>query len=930
MPSRLVGRGGELARLQALADPRSLARPRLVVVDGEAGIGKTSLVLALADSTTSRVRWAQCVEEGAPPFWLWRQSVPEALSDPGLSDPIGDRFALFAALRDVLAADQGCVLVIDDVQWADEASLLTLRMLLRDPACRGVICCATRRTGEAGPGWERVGPDLLSGHDVERVTLRGLDEFAISEVLRAEAGRDLDPAEIRDASIASGGNPLFVRELGRLLAAGVRPTGGDIAEIIMARVRRLAPAAQQLLRVASLLAEEFELTVVARLLDLPTAGCLPAVSEALSAGLLYDAGTGRFRFTHGLVRTALESQIPLQQAVVLHIRAAQALEDLHRDGLGRVSSDIARHWAAVAVAGERAPAVAWARRAAEDASRALAHEEASRLYASALDCGGPTLAADERAELLLARGAADVAAGWFAEASDACRQAVALAEDAGRYDLVTVAALTLDAVGNRAWDRSVQSWCLRGLEGLRDDGSPASAALRARLLARLAEARFYSGDVSGADASADRALSLAESGVDGDALVAALRARQLTYSGADHSLERADLAKRMTTLGERLRRPAVEMWGRLWAIDVFWEHGDLTRIAAEITRLRWCVEQQRSPLPGWHLLVSQAALAQARGEFDDALALGAKAFERMAATGHPAAAGAHLSLLGAIGHHRGHDAQSMRPPDGHLEDVGEVRAALFARLGPAFALAESGRLDEAAHLYRLTGPVREWDIPPYFTVQALAVGASIAIVLDLRSDIAWFRAALKEQPSKHVVGGGGAANYLGPVDLVLGRCAAAFDDLDDAAACLESALAICERIGAPGFVVEAAYELASVRLRRHEADAARLLLTRSRTGAERLGMAPWMRRIDALLGGSGGPLTARERQIADLVALGRSNREIAAQLVLSNRTVGNHVQHILTKLGFANRSQIAAWVVARGGMSSGMSSSADVRNGRLS
>ncbi|MBA3905087.1 MAG: helix-turn-helix transcriptional regulator [Pseudonocardiales bacterium] len=164
---------------------------------------------------------------------------------------------------------------------------------------------------------------------------------------------------------------------------------------------------------------------------------------------------------------------------------------------------------------------------------------------------------------------------------------------------------------------------------------------------------------------------------------------------------------------------------------------------------------------------------------------------------------------------------------------------------------------------------------------------------------------------------------MGPVDLVLGRCAAACDDLDDAAACLESALAVCERIGAPGFVVEAAYELASVRLRRHEADAARLLLTRSRTGAERLGMAPWMRRIDALLGGSGGPLTARERQIADLVALGRSNREIAAQLVLSNRTVGNHVQHILTKLGFAYRSQIAAWVVARGGMSSGMSSSAD-------
>lgn len=125
-------------------------------------------------------------------------------------------------------------------------------------------------------------------------------------------------------------------------------------------------------------------------------------------------------------------------------------------------------------------------------------------------------------------------------------------------------------------------------------------------------------------------------------------------------------------------------------------------------------------------------------------------------------------------------------------------------------------------------------------------------------------------------------------------------------------MATSERIGAPGFAVEAAYELAAVRLRRREPDTARRLLTLSRAGAERLGMTPWVARIDARLGGGAGPLTAREREVADLVALGRSNREIAAELVLSSRTVGNHVQHILTKLGFGNRSQITAWVVARG------------------
>ena len=907
MPNSLVGREGELARLHAVAEPHPSAPPRLVLVEGEAGIGKTSLVRAFAGACAARVRWGQGGEDGAPPFWLWRQLTPETAPDPA-----ADRFALLTALRDAVTADPRCLLVVDDVQWADEPSLLALRGLLRDPGCRGVVCCATRRTGEAGAGWERIGPDLLSGADVERIALRGLDEPAVAEVLRVTAGRRPDPAELAMAVRASAGNPLFVRELGRLLATGAEPAGGGLAEIILARVRRLDPATQQLLRAASLLAEEFELTVVARLVERPTAACLPAVSQALSAGLLHDAGAGRFRFAHDLVRAALAGQLPLQQSVVLHVRAAVALEDLHRDELSRVSAEVARHRAAAAVTGDREPAVRWA---ARDAAAAFAYEDAARIYASALTCGGPALTPDRRAELLIGKGAAELAAGRFTAAFEACREA---AELAVRPDLVAAVALTLDAVGEHGWDRTLQGWCLRALD------EPVPGALRARLLARLAEARFYGGDVTGANTAAAQALALAGTGGDGDALVAALRARQLTCSGPEHSAERAELATRMTALGERLRRPAVEMWGRLWTVDVLWERGDLAAIATEVVRLRWCVEQQRSPLARWHLLVCRAALAQARGELTDAVALGAEAAGSMAGTGHPAAAGAHMSLLGAIGHHRGHPPESFGPPAAvPALDAGEVRAALFVRLGPAFALADSGRLDEADRLYRSAGPPQEWDIPPYFTVQALAVGACIAVHLGRTADIGWFRTALDRHRGGHVVGGGGAANYLGPVDLVLGRCAAALDDLGAADELLAAALATCERIGAAGFEVEAACELAAVRLRRRDPDAARLLLTRVRPAAGRMGMTPWAARIDALLsGGGGGPLTAREREIADLVALGRSDREIAAQLVLSVRTVGNHVHHILTKLGFTNRSQVAAWVVARR-MSSGMSSRTD-------
>jgi DNA-binding CsgD family transcriptional regulator/tetratricopeptide (TPR) repeat protein len=889
----LIGRESESATLRALVAPGG--PPRFVLVEGEAGIGKTSLVEAVVGA--GPVRRTQGVEEGGPPFWAWRGLTPEVRPDEA-----ADRFALVAAIREVLA--EGALLVLDDVQWADEASLRVLRQLLRDPECRGLVCVATRRTGAAGEGWARVGADLLAGPRVERVALGGLSDESAALLLR-ESG--CAPGEVDAAVRAGGGNPLYLRELARL-PPGER-SWGSLGEIIAARVRRVAPPAQRLLRAASLLAEDFELAVAARLLDEPVLACLPAVTEATAAGLLRDGGDGRFRFHHGLVRTVLAAQTPLQEAVVLHGRAAEALEDLHRADLARVSADIARHRAAVAVTGDRAPAVAWARRAAEDARRELAYEDAARLYTSALTCGGATLAVLERGRLLLARAGAQLAAGRFAAALQDSREAVALAPE-----LAAEAALTCEATGNHDWDRTVRDWCTQALAGT------VEPVPRARLLARLAECVFYLGDVAGSAAPATEALALVapdpsapEPDGAAEALVAALRARQLTWTGPEFSAERAGLAARMTALGERLGRPDVEMWGRLWAIDVHWERGELAEIESVLPRLRWCVERRRSPVAGWHLLTTRAALAQARGELPTALALGDEAFRLVGGAEHPAAAGGRHSLLGAIGHHLGYPPEAAVIDD---VDLGDVRANLFLRLGPATILLETGRPDEAAHLYRLTGRPWEWEVPPYFAVLARSVGATLAARLGPREDVEFFRSALLPHRDMHVVASAGTASYLGPVDLPLGRCAAALDDLDAAADHLTRALATCERIGAPGFAVESACELAEVR-RRQGRDPAPLL-ARARPSAERLGMRPWTERIDGLLGGRSGPLTAREEEVAALVAQGLSNREIAARLVLSERTVGNHVQHILTKLGVPNRGRVAAW------MSSRLSSSPDV------
>ena len=698
-----------------------------------------------------------------------------------------------------------------------------------------------------------------------------------------------------------------MRELGRLLgtaqAGHPTPIGGGLADIIGARIGRLGTGAQRLLRAASVLSDEFELPVAARLLELPTSALLAFVDEARSAGLLTVGDGGRIRYSHGVVRAALRSELSVQEAVVLHLRAAAAIEDLHRTELAPYLADVARHWAAVAVTGQRGPAVEWARRAGAEALRALAYEEASRLYTLALDSGGPALSDVERAGLLIDRAGADVAAGRMQPAFEGCQAAVLIGRAAARADLVADAALTLEATGDRAYDHSIQEWCADALAEERDP------AVRARLLARLSDAGVYGGlEEAAAGWSAD-ALALAEESGDTEALIAALRARQLVMSGPAHAEDRRPLAGRMTALGERLRRPDVEMWGRLWAVDVLWEDCNLSGIAAELPRLRWCADSLRTPPARWHVLVTEAALAQAAGDLDRALDLGGRAFALLHPTGHPAAFGAHMALLHAVGHHRGYSVGPARALlGGPPVDVGHVRDELFPFLGPASALAQAGRLEDALRLYSRLGPPAGWPIPSYFLLPALQAGVEVAVAAGLGDDIAWFRTALEPWRDRHVVGGGGAVSYSGPVVLALGRCAAALGDLPAAEADLRTAVTVCRRLGVPGFGVEARVELADVLHRRgRDVEAAELLRTAQRE-ARQLDLPPLLARSRAALDALADPLTARERQVAELVAQGCSNRVIASRLVLSERTAANHVQHILTKLGQTNRTQLTAWM----------------------
>jgi DNA-binding CsgD family transcriptional regulator len=916
----LFGRSAEFARLRGWLAEAVGGLPQVVVCSGAAGIGKTRLLEALSDEAESggaQVLWARSLPPASgPPYWLWRQLFrPDAVAGPGPvpvgTVPVGDRVVLFERLAGRLietAAAGGAVLVVDDIHWADEPSLVALLHVVRTVRRARLLVCLAERPGgpDSSDGWRGARSSLIREPHAHLLELHGLSHADSAELLHELLGGRVPEELVSRAHAISAGNPSYLREVAQALD---RVAGSDVelpatlAGVVEQRLENLTPRTRELLRASSILGEEFSIAIAARLLGRSVFGCLPDIDEAISAGVLSAAAGDRVRFTHALVRSALESGLSLRDRVRLHSRAVRAIEQLYADALPGHLADLARHAAAAAVGGDRRPAAEWARRAGDEAMRALAFEEAARLYASAIETGADALSDTVRGRLLVDRAAAEHRSGRLDTARATCGEAVLIARRTRDHRLLTRAALTLEPAGDRALDRDILDWCRDALEM-----PGATPGLRARLLARRTEALVYCGEWDDAAATSSAALSAADEADDADALVAALRARQLACSGPDQVDERARLAAVMIATGQADRRPDVEMWGHFWAIDAQMQRGRIHEAVLELDRVRWCVDRTGGPMPRWLLLRTSAAIAQARAEFDEALRLDTEAYELASVLGHPAAQGSHESLLAAVGHHIGHTDLSRKVPP--TDVVRGVNAELFALLAPAYALVDSGEIEQAHALYRLTGPPPQWTLPPYFVLSALAIGAEVAVALGADDDVRYFRKRLYRYRGHHISGGAGTANYFGPVELYLGKCAAALQLWSDAVAELTEAATISRGIGAPSFAVEADTERAQLLARQGDLNAARQLAAALLPVARSLGMSPWVARLQRLAP-TRPVLSPREAEVARLVAAGSSNRDIAARLVISDRTAQNHVQHILTKLGFSHRSQIAAWISAK-------------------
>ncbi|MBA3629439.1 MAG: AAA family ATPase [Actinobacteria bacterium] len=951
----LIGRERELAVLSECLEAALTGKPRLMVCRGEPGIGKTRLAEELTVRATAKgvpAVWGRAVDSGgAPPYWPWRQLLRATVGvvDVGaLADQFRltadlsrlapdvfatneqtvdtasseDRFKQFDAVGRLLrhvAARTPMVIILDDVHWADQSSLLLLQHVARTLTDERLLFILNYR--ETEQTHSAIITDLLREPVTREMHLAGLPPPAVGKQLASVVGHEVSDHEAEEVRALTRGNPFFVGEIGRVLGdrhAGARSSlvTASVREAIGARLDRLSPECVRLLQAASIVGREVPIALVAAVVGLPVAGCLGQFDEAVAAGLVEVGPTAaEHQFVHGLVRDAIEAGLPTSERVRLHRSAAEAIEEAFAGRIEPHLFELARHWAVAAVQGDPATAAGWIQRAGEEAMCRLAYEEAARLFRLALEVGGGGLNDPHRCRLLLALGAALHASADVNGRLDACLQAAALARRIGDPNLVAEAALILDGVfGHPESDAATKRLCEEAMAGM----NPEHTALRARVTARLAEACMYLGDVESAGPASEEALVLAEECGDRGALVGALHARQLVCEGPDGVKERELLAERMLALNREGRNPSVEMWARLWRVDASFEQGDLLAVARELETLGPVVQEVGGPWAQWQLMRAQGVLAQAQARFADARRLAAEAFGAIARTDHPFAALPRAALLQAVGHHVGQDRESL---DAYgladaTADAVDFPTGVMMALGPAHLLVEVGRLAEAAALYRSLGPVAGWRPHAHGTLAAYAFGIGVAIALDACDDVATLQRLLAPYRGLHVASGAGAVAYFGPVELWLGVAARYLGLLDDAAADLERTVRACAISGADGFRAEAQYELAAVLARRADQGdlaRARSLVADATRQASELGMTPIASSAGNLIGELDAaepptPLTRREREVAELVAKGLTNREIAEHLFLSERTAQNHVQHILTKLDLSNRSQIAVWV----------------------
>ncbi|MCH2185732.1 AAA family ATPase, partial [Myxococcota bacterium] len=851
-----VGREASMRPALAMLGVAQSGNGALLLLSGEAGIGKTRMAEELVihgrrlGFDALKGEWHE--SEGAPAYWTWSHLLRElaemrdeedrqgpilrALTElrdsrSGDSETAGKaaRFQLVDAVIDCLrlaSRRRPLIIVLENLHLADRRSLRLLVFLARALHRMPLLTVATFRPFDMqrDPDRAAILRELVGDARCREVSLAGLERADIAALVQGICGREINPDLIAALHRATSGNPLFLGETTRLLSElnrletvqDLRNLAIELPEGVRSAVfRRLSfvsDSCRQFLEAGSVLGKTFSLRMAAELVDKPLDSIFASVDEAQANRLLRGVPerNGDYTFWHDVIRRTLYENLPRSKRTSHHRRAAIRLESWKEHNQSPRLAEVAHHYEQAGSTSDLHKSIDYSERAAREALRVFAYDEAAACYQRSLDLLDLLGVEDEEylCELSLALAESRSLAGERKSAEDAYLRAAEVARRRSRPDLLARAALGF------GWHADEGPLIGDEQRRLVDEASSRlgddQPKLKSLLLCRLATTPTARTPEE-ARSIGRQALVLARNSGEPLVLANALAARASTFNGPGDAAMREEIRAELDVLSEQSSLAEVQLQAASLRTALAIQKGEIETALSESERYRKLAADAHRDVHGLFALWHRVGFSLASGEFEAAGRSIGQGLELGTRLGYPQArqvAATQVYLLVKLrGGFENVDSR-MALPFRHL-----VERAPNARLHFARAYADVGREEESRLIFEnfqaedlRSLPRNQW------WMLAAAQLAELCVHFDdeMRAEVAYeLLAPYASQNVYHPhirIYLGPAAHYLGTLCRVLKRP-------KSARAHFESALQLTQPMQSPVFRARAQVELAEELLR---------------------------------------------------------------------------------------------------------------------